>query len=385
MKRKIAVLIINRANYGRLKPVLGAIQDHPGLELQTLVGSSMLLSGLGEAVKFMKADRFPVSAVLPMAREGEAVDHATMVSIAGRELPETVPQVFSQLEPDIVLVHADRFEIIPVAMAAAYMNIPVAHTLGGEVTGTIDETVRHAVTKIAHIHFPATEKSKERILRMGEDPKFVFMVGCATIDFLKSMDLAMDNSLQDKYKPEFKYDLKKPYFVVMQHPVTTDTSHSYEQMMELLEAVAEFKLPTLIFRPNIDAGGARINNAINTFKERHKPDFIVVYKNMIPEDYSNVLANAVCAIGNSSSFIREGSYLGTPAVVVGNRQMNRERAGNVMEVGYNRNEIKDAIQKQLAQGKYVSSNLYGDGQTSERVANILSEVQPPIQKNFHDN
>ena len=180
-KRKICVVIINRANYGRIKTVLQAIQEHPDLELQVVAGSSLLLERHGSAVDVLRAEGFPVSAEVYMALEGETP--LTMAKSVGLGVLE-LTSIFNHLKPDIVLTIADRFETIATAIAASYMNILVAHTQGGEVTGSIDESVRHAVTKLAHLHFPATKLSAERVIRMGEDPERVHMTGCPSIDIV---------------------------------------------------------------------------------------------------------------------------------------------------------------------------------------------------------
>ena len=419
-KRKIAVAVTNRAPYGRLKPVLRAIQKHPDLELQIIVTTPTILHSLWFSLKHWRiaslratlpsfirtygkvrlggkkarskldvtsqlliADGFEIAAHVPAFVAGGNV--ATMTKSVAASLL-ALPDVLGELKPDILLVHADRFEMLSFAVAGALINIPVAHTQGGDVSGTIDETVRHAITKLAIYHFPTTQKSKERIIRMGEDPKAVFLTGCPTIDALKALDL---NDIKGIYARNHqgdgeKIDFTKPYCLVMYHPVTTDATKSEEGMREMLEALKAIALPTLLFSPNIDAGTDKATSLLRSFIERHELPVLNVQKNFTPDDFYRVLNTASVAIGNSSSFIREASYLGTPCVIIGNRQEGREHADNALFVDTKRDAIVDAIQKQLSHGRYEKSDLYGDGNAAKRIADILATVElPPPQKKFH--
>lgn len=419
-KRKILVAVTHRTPYGRLKPVMQAIQNHPGLELQVLVATPVFMHNLlfalrhvsFEALKasfpyyvrsrlrvilgikpvidqrehlsrIVRKDGFPIHARLPLFLEGGNL--ATMTKSAAAGLLG-LPEIFSRLKPDIVLVHADRFEMLPVAAAASLMNIPVAHTQGGEVTGTIDETIRHTITKLAHIHFPTTEKSKERLLKMGEDPRYVFMTGCPTIDVLKNLDLTIPQDIFERNGKGYgdEIDFSRPYLLVLQHPVTTEYERAKYDMEETITAIRAVNMPTLFFWPNIDAGFDGASEAVRKFLKKPRLPALRIFKHFGPEDFYRVLNSAAVAVGNSSSFIREGSYLGTPAVIVGTRQKGREKGKNVVEVSNNKYEIVRAIRKQLAHGKYKRDNIYGDGNSSQRIADILSYVEPDIQKKFYE-
>lgn len=420
-KRKIAVAVTNRAPYGRLKPVLQAIKAHPKLELQIIVTTPTILHSLWFSLKhgkfaslratlpsFLRTywkvriggkkarskldvtsqlvinDGFDVAAHVPAFVAGGNV--ATMTKSVAASLL-ALPDVLGELKPDILLVHADRFEMLSFAVAGALMNIPVAHTQGGDVSGTIDETVRHAITKLATFHFPTTAKSKDRIVQMGEHVENVFLAGCPTIDVLKSINLTDLSGVYARNHPGYgeKIDFTKPYALVMYHPVTTDIAASEAGMREMLEALKTLAIPTIIFSPNIDAGTDIATKLLREFISDHGIPVLNVQKNFTSEDFYRVLNGAAVAIGNSSSFIREGSFLGTPAVLVGNRQEGRERASNVIEVDADRAAIVAAAKKQIAHGRYETSKLYGDGSAAKRIAETLAQVPlPPQEKRFRE-
>jgi UDP-hydrolysing UDP-N-acetyl-D-glucosamine 2-epimerase len=377
-KRKVCVVVNSRANYGRIKSVLRAISAHPDLELKLIVGASALLWRFGNVAEQIKADGYPINAVVYSIVEGE--NPTTMAKSTGMGIMELATQ-FENLRPDVVITVADRFETIATAIAASYMNIPLAHTQGGEVTGSIDESVRHAITKLAHIHFPATEKAKDNIIRMGENPQKVFMTGCPAIDVVANLDLSPDLDLLQRYKgvgPDL--DIHQPYLVVLQHPVTTEYGSGFDQINETLKAVKSLRMQTVWLWPNVDAGSDDISKGLRMFRENEKPDYVHFYRHFSVEDYARLIANCACLIGNSSSGIREGSFLGVPAVDVGTRQASRERAANCINVPYNHPEIENAVRKQINNGRYPSSTMYGDGKAGERIAGILADVNFSIQK-----
>ena len=379
-RRKICVIVNSRANYGRIKAVLGAIREHPQLELQLVAGASALLWRFGSAIDVIKADGFRTDATVYMVLEGE--NPTTMAKTTGLGIIE-LATIFENLRPDIVLTIADRFETIAAAIAASYMNIPVAHTQGGEITGSIDESVRHACSKLAHIHFPATEPARRRLVAMGEEPERIFMVGCPSIDVLVRNDLSLDGTFASKYGRTgvwLPVDFSKPYLIVLQHPVTTEYGRGFEQIQETLQAVFDIGMQAVWLWPNVDAGSDDISKGLRVFREQYQPEFIHFYRNFPVEDYARLLNNAACIVGNSSSGLREGSYMGVPCVNIGTRQQGRDRGGNVIDVDYSAAQIREAIQSQVAHGRYPRSTLYGDGQASARISEILSTVEVPIQK-----
>jgi UDP-hydrolysing UDP-N-acetyl-D-glucosamine 2-epimerase len=380
MKRKVCVVVTARPSYSRIKTALKAIQDHPELELQLVVAASALLDRYGTAVNYIEADGFNIAARVYMVLEGE--NPASMAKTTGLGLLE-LATVFDNLKPDVVVTIADRYETLATAVAASYMNIPVAHVQGGEITGSIDEKVRHAVTKLADLHFVSTKKAGERVIRMGEEKKIVFVTGCPSIDLAAEVlpDPTLNFDPFDKYGGVGnRLDLSKGYLVIMQHPVTTEHHLSRQHVLETLYAAKEIGLPTLVFWPNVDAGSDGTSNGIRTFRETEKPDNLHFFKNMMPTDFLRLIYNCGCLIGNSSVGIRESSFLGVPVVNIGSRQSGRERGSNVLDTGYDRIEIEQAIRRHLSNGRYQKDILYGDGNAGGRIAELLNEVPLQIEK-----
>lgn len=378
-KRKIAVVITARPSYSRVKTVLSAIQKHPELELQLVVAASALLDRYGSAVNYIEKDGFVISAKVFNVLEGENLTAAAKTTGIGILELSTV---FDNLKPDIVVTVADRFETMATAIAASYMNIPLAHIQGGEVTGNIDEKVRHAITKLADYHFVASENAKERVLKLGENPDFVFNTGCPSID-IASKIRAIKGLNFDPYE---KYggvgsepDLSNGYLVVMQHPVTTEYQNSRKHIEETLKAVDQLNLPTLWFWPNVDAGADGTSTGIRAFRERNKLKNVHFFKNMEGDDFLVLLNNAKALIGNSSVGIRECAYLGVPVINIGSRQNKRDRGHNVIDVDYNKDEIIETIQIILKNGKSDISDIYGGGNAGGVIADLLQNL--PLQ--FH--
>jgi len=377
-RRKVCVVVASRANYARIKTALEAVREHPELDLQLVAGASLVLERFGNALEVLTMDGFAPDATIRFIIEGETP--ATMAKSTGLGLLE-LPTVFELLQPDVVVTVADRFETIATAVAASYMNIPVAHTQGGEVSGSIDESVRHAVTKLAHVHFPATELAARRVIAMGEDPAWVFNVGCPSIDLVARTALGLRRDVLEQFGGTgAPVDPEQPFLLVMQHPVTTEYGHGFDQMNTTLEAVAELGMQTLVFWPNVDAGSEDVAKGIRTFRELGRANGFHFFRNLPPEVFVKLMAHCACMVGNSSAALREGSFLGTPAVTVGSRQRGRERGANLVEVEHDRAAIADAIRDQLAHGPYERSSLFGDGTAGTRIADKLAEVRPSVQK-----
>ena len=380
-KRRVCVVVASRANYARIKSVLRAVQERDDLELQLIVGASAVLERFGNAANVMEADGFEIDAVVRLIIEGE--NPSTMAKSTGLGLLE-LPTIFEMLQPDVVVTVADRFETISTAIAAAYMNIPVAHTQGGEVSGSIDESVRHAVTKLAHLHFPATELSRQRVLAMGEDPDYVFNVGCPSIDLVAQTDLGTrEQALSIFGGAGDEIDPAKPYILMMQHPVTTEYGAGFDQINQTLEAVAAQGMQALVFWPNVDAGSEQVSKGIRQFREVGRDNGFHFFRNLPAESFARLMAHTSCMVGNSSSSLREGAYLGTPAVSIGSRQQNRETGANVLRAPNDAASIADAIRTQIAHGPYDPDPIFGDGTAGRKVADILARVTPPIQKVLH--
>ncbi|MGH9164291.1 MAG: UDP-N-acetylglucosamine 2-epimerase, partial [Acidimicrobiales bacterium] len=308
---------------------------------------------------------------------------ATMAKSTGLGLLE-LPTVFEHLAPDIVVTVADRFETIATAIAAAYMNIPVAHTQGGDVSGSIDESVRHAVTKLSHVHFPASDLSARRIVAMGEDPRFVFNHGCPSIDLVARADLrTRAEVLAELAGSGATIDPSAPFLLVLQHPVTTEYGHGLEQINATLHAISALDMQALVFWPNADAGSDEVAAGIHEFREQGLADRCHFIRHLPAEDFTRLMAHCACMIGNSSAALREGGYLGTPAVSIGTRQQGRECGPNVVYSSQDPLAIADAVRAQLAHGPYPSSGLFGDGTAGRRIAAVLATVDPPVQKRLH--
>lgn len=383
MKRKICVVIASRANYGSIKTAVQAIQDREDLELQLIVGASALLSRFGEAVRYIENDGFKPNAEIYMVVEGE--NPITMAKTTGLGIIELSTH-FQNLKPDVVLTVGDRYETMATAIASTYMNIPLAQTMCGEVSGTIDESVRHAITKMANIHFPANKNSAERIIKMGENPDSVYPVGCPRIDLVLDImknSPALDVDIFERFKGVGgTFDLNNPYILVSQHPVTTEYELARRQIEDTLYALHELKMPTIMLWPNVDAGSEMISKGIRTFREKHHDAdrFLHLFTSLPPEVYTKLMINCACLVGNSSSAIREGAVIGVPAVNIGTRQTGREQGKNIINVGYKREEIEEAIEKQVKHGRYPTDPIYGDGKAGERIADVLANCELKVQK-----
>jgi UDP-hydrolysing UDP-N-acetyl-D-glucosamine 2-epimerase len=380
MRRKVCVVVTARPSYSRIKSALRAIQEHPQLELQLVVAASALLDRYGNAVQYIEQDGFKIAARVYMVLEGENL--ITSAKSTGLGLVE-LATVFDSLQPDVVVTVADRYETLATAIAASYMNIPVAHVQGGEITGSIDEKVRHAVTKLSDLHFVATKKAGERVIKMGEDPATVFVTGCPSIDLAASIlgDSELDfDPFQEYGGVGALIDMSNGYLVVIQHPVTTEFQEARRQVTETLCSVRDLGIPALWFWPNVDAGSDGTSRGIRMFRENEHVPNIHFFKNMAPEDFLRLVFNSRCIVGNSSVAIRECSYLGVPAVNIGTRQVGRERGRNVVDVDYNRGQIAEAIRYHLGNGQLPSDPLYGDGAAGQRIADLLAQVPLNIEK-----
>tara|TARA_R110002110_G_scaffold365271_3_gene575180 strand:- start:99537 stop:100628 length:1092 start_codon:yes stop_codon:yes gene_type:complete len=357
-----------------------AIQNNDRLKLQVVCFASAVLDRFGRVVNLIKEDGFYVDAEVNVLIEGE--NPLTMAKSTGLALMQ-LPETFSNLEPDVIITVGDRYETMATALSASYMNIPLAHTMGGEVSGTIDESVRHAVTKFAHIHFPSNEDAAQRIIKMGEDKNNVHVVGCPRIDLvkniLKSENLNPETSIFN-IGVGSTLNLDEPFLLVSQHPVTTEYEQAENQVLETLEAVNLTDIPAIVLWPNSDAGSDLLSRGIRKWRERGKGENMHFFKNLPINTYVKLMNKTLCLIGNSSSAIREGAFIGTPCVNIGSRQNGRLRETNVVDATHNKNKILEAINKQMKHGKYDSKPIYGDGHAGEKIAKILETVEVSIQK-----
>lgn len=372
-KRIICVVITARPSYSRIKTALVEIEKHPNLDLKIIVAASALLSRYGNASEIIEKDGFKIYQKIYNILEGESI--TTAAKSTGLGIIE-ISSVFNELKPDIVVTIADRFETIATAIAASYMNIPLAHIQGGEVTGNIDEKVRHSITKLADYHFVTSKDAYNRVAKLGEDEAFIFDTGCPSIDLakkVKNSDIDLSKLLRMYSGVGFDVDVKKNYLVVMQHPVTTEYQEAFEQINKTLEAIKALNIPTLWFWPNVDAGSDSTSKALRIFRERHRDMSIKFIKNMEPEHFLHFLKNAMCLIGNSSVGIRECEYLGVPVINIGSRQNKRLRGSNVLDVEYNTKAIIESFIS-FEGTKFKTNHLYGAGDAGKKIADILSKV-----------
>lgn len=380
MKRKIAVVITARPSYSRVKTALEAIKLHPELELKLIVASSALLDRYGSAVEYIEKDGFEIAAkVFNVLEGGNLTSAAKTTGIGILELST----VFDNLKPDMVVTIADRFETIATAISSAYMNIPLVHIQGGEVTGNIDEKVRHSITKLADYHLVASEDAYERVIKLGEDSACVFNTGCPSIDLAHKVKI---NPEMD-FDPYQKYggvgatpDLSDGYIVVMQHPVTNEHKDSRKHINETLYAIKDLEIPVLWFWPNVDAGADGTSTGIRAFREKYNTEHVHFFKNMEGEDFLKLLYNSICLVGNSSVGIRECAYLSVPVLNIGSRQNKRARGKNVVDVNYDRDSILQGIEYFRKINRPESSNVYGGGDAGQKIAKLLSELPLKFHK-----
>jgi UDP-hydrolysing UDP-N-acetyl-D-glucosamine 2-epimerase len=379
VSRKVCVVVGSRANYSSIKSAMRAIEEHPDLELQLVVGASALLDRYGSVANLIERDGFEPAERVFMLIEGETP--ATMAKSTGLGLLE-LPTAFERLEPDVVITVGDRFETMSTALAASYMNIPLAHTMGGEVSGNIDESIRHAVTKFANVHFPASQGAADRIIRLGEDPGSVHLVGCPRMDLVAEVLRDGGDGLSELFETGVggRFSLDEPFLIVSQHPVTTEYGDGKRQIQETLKAVQEVDVPAIVLWPNADAGSEHVAAGIRQWREHNDDSQLHFFKNLPTTDYIKLMARTACLVGNSSSAIREGAFVGTPAVNVGPRQDGRDRGANVVDVGYESAEIAAAVRRQLERGPYESEPIYGDGHAGERIAAVLADVPLSVHK-----
>jgi UDP-hydrolysing UDP-N-acetyl-D-glucosamine 2-epimerase len=353
-----------------------AVAEHPDLNLQVVTGASAVLDRYGRVVDIIRNDGFTIDEEVYMIVEGETP--TTMAQSTGIGLM-ALPTTFLRLKPDVVLTVGDRYETMATTLAAAYMNIPIAHTMGGEVTGTIDESIRHAITKFAHIHFPASQDAYDRILKLGERPEMVFNVGCPRIDLVKEI---LDTEPEIKGSELLKegvgannLNLNVPFLLISQHPVTTEYGKGEAQISATLEAATRTGLPTLVLWPNSDAGSEDISRGIRKWREKGLAENMHFFKNLPIHIYVRLMKQTACLIGNSSSGIREGAFIGTPCVNIGTRQDMRERGPNVLDATNDADSIEAAIRKRLDHGPFDHNPIYGSGDAGARIAETLAGLE----------
>ncbi len=371
-KRKILYISGTRADYGLIRETLFCLRKHPKLSVEIIVTGMHLMPEFGETVKEIEADRFKI---YPVKTIYERDDRRATVKFIGKFILGLMEKI-QKIKPDIIFIQGDRAEMLGAAVVGMYLGIPVAHSHGGEVTSTVDEVARHATTKLSHLHFVSTKKSAARIIKMGENSWRVFIVGAPGLDVILKEKLILPSQIAKKYK----LDLSKPLLLVLQHPITTEIENSAKQIKETMEAIRESGFETVVIYPSADPGARKMIKVIEEYK---KYRFIKIYKNIPHKDYLSLMRIASVLIGNSSSGIIEAPSFKLPVINIGERQKGRERADNIIDVGYDKEQIKKGIKEAISDKNFKEKvkkcqNPYGDGKTGPRIAKILSKI--PINK-----
>lgn len=373
MKKRIVLGVTGiRSEYDIMSSVFRAIQQHPALELQLIVTGAHLSDLYGNTVQEIEKDGFFIADEVESLINGDrASSRVKGLAIQLQGMVQTV----SRVNPDFLLVLGDREESMSTALVGAYMNIPVAHIAGGDrVIGNVDDQVRHAVSKLAHLHFVTNQESYDRLIKMGEQPFRVFNVGNPGLDRLLMVPQLSLPQLSQRLGFEIKEN--EPFILMIQHVISTEIDQAFEQMQITLEAVKELGIKTVLIYPNSDAGSQQIIKAIEQY--RNLP-FLCIAKNLPRIEFVNLMRRAGCLLGNSSAGIMEAPLLKLPVVNVGNRQKGRLHAENVQFVPHDVKAICSAVSKALFDQAYRAevarcSNPYGDGHASEKIAKVLAEI-----------
>lgn len=383
--KNVCVVITARPSYSRIRSALIELRKNSSINLQLVIAASAMVNAYGKVVEQIKHDGFQITAKVYNMISGENVISAAKTTGLGIIELSTI---FENIKPDMVITIADRFETMSTAIAASYMNIPLIHIQGGEVTGNIDEKVRHAITKLADIHMVSTEKARERLIKMGEIPDRIYVTGCPSIDIAdevkKKYDLLRFDPIERYNGVGELLQNRDEYIIVMQHPVTTEIEDASHQTRCVLDMVGELNKQVYWFWPNVDAGADAVSKEIRIYREEMKNKNIYFFKNMSPEDFLVLLLGSICIIGNSSVAIRECSYLGVPAINLGDRQAGRERGKNVIDCPYEKARIKTAYEQIVTSNRPRGENLYGDGHAGEKIAKIIASLSNiPIDKKLN--
>ena len=370
MTKKISVTTGTRAEYGILRPVLQSIQKNKKLKLFLIVTGTHLSKKHGFTINEIKKDGFKIFRTIDMIPKGDNNYH---MSIALGKGVSAFSKIFRIIKPDINLLLGDRDEMLASALAAYHMNIPNAHIHGGDKTqGGIDEYSRHAITKISNIHFAATKKSHARILKMGENPKYVFHTGSPSIDEIVNNKITSKKDLEKKYKIKFQQN----EILLVHHPVTTQTKLSGKQIQNILKALAQIRNTVIALGPNSDAGSKAIFEQLISYSKKF--NFFHLFNTIPRNDYLGFLKTCSVLVGNSSSGIIEASYFNIPVVNIGIRQKGRERGKNVIDVKTDKvDSIKLAIKKALKTKtkKLKKESIYGNGKASQKIVRILEKIR----------
>lgn len=375
-KKIICFVILSRANYSSIKSVMYEVKKSKVLDFKLVVGASAIIDKYGSVSDFIEKEGFKIDYKINNLIEDSKT--TGMVKTTGMGMVE-ISTIFEKIKPNVVFTVGDRYETISTAISAAYMNITVAHTMGGEVSGTIDESIRHAVTKLSHIHFVSNKDALKRVIKLGENKKYIFNVGCPRIDevkkilkqkqYLKAIKNLNREGVGTKINP------KDEYIILSYHPVTTELSENETHIKKILNVIKDLKYKKIILWPNSDAGSEIISKVVRQYREKKLLDNTRFIKNVSIKTYVNLLNRCKCLVGNSSSAIREGAFIGVPSVNIGTRQKNRLRGKNIIDSGYGYKELMKKIILQSSRKHFKSENIYGDGNSGKKILKIIKKLK----------
>jgi UDP-hydrolysing UDP-N-acetyl-D-glucosamine 2-epimerase len=382
-KRRICFPITSRAYYGRSQLLIRKLHQHPSIDLELMLGGSILLDKYSRHVADdIKEGGFTISASLFNVIEGG--NHVAMAKTACLTALEVTNSLYTA-DPDVVVVCGDRFEQLAIAMAAAYLNKTIAHIEGGDLTGSIDESVRHAITKLAHIHFVTNDDARRRVLAMGENPAYVFNTGSLDVERAACVEADITSEELSGYGVGHDVDVTRPFLTVIQHPVTTESSNR-QHLETTFRALAALEMPIVWFWPNPDAGTGEMAETLRHLREHHEAatEHMRFITNVPADQFIALLKRTSCVVGNSSAGIKECSFLGTPVVDIGGRQQGRLSAENVIRTSYDADSVRAAVKQQLAHGRYAASHIYFKPNASQSMVDVLTGVELYTQKRFHE-
>lgn len=367
--RKILYISGTRADYGLMRELLFCIKKHPKLKLEIIATGMHFMPKFGGTIAEIKKDRLKTHELKVIYRYDNKL---SMVKFIGEFILVLVKNI-QKIKPDIILILGDRAEMLAAAIFGAYLMIPVVHIHGGDVSSTVDEIARHAITKLSHVHLATTKRSAKRIINLGEDSWRVHLVGAPGLDSILSKRLFSKERIANKYN----LNLSKPILLVIQHPVTAEAEDSQRQIRQTIEAIKELGYQTIVIYPSADAGGKAMIKIIERYR---KYSFIQIHENIPRRDYLSLMNIASVLVGNSSSGIIEAPSFHLPVVNIGTRQHDRERSENIIDVGYDKEKIKKAIKKAIFDRVFREKvkhcqNPYGAGRANENIANLLSRIE----------
>jgi len=362
-----------------MKTALQALNDDDRIDFYLIVSGGALVHRFGDILDLVEDAGLEINKKIhTLFESGEPVAQA---KTTGMGLVEYAT-AFEDFDPDVMLTSGDRHETMASTLAASYLNIPVVHLEGGEITGSIDNKVRHATTKMADYHLVSTDRSKDIVRQLGEPANRIYWTGCASIELAEQII----QEGRDEYDPQTEYggvgdtvDVSQNYIVIQYHPLPTEYESNYDKTQELIRAYEQLDVQAFWFWPNMDAGTDHVSKAMREYREQQDPDGVRFFISLDPHDYLTLVKNAGCMVGNSSVGIRECSYFGIPTVNIGERQQSRERGPNVVDVACDAEKIANGIETQLQQGSYPQSTIYGNGNAAQKITDTIAELDPELK------